>query len=510
MKNLLVGLVLTLVAALAGAWSSGQFEKKPELIYSLSAPIPVQSIKALNPKLDIPPLVRQLEIKNIGDDVAKKVQVRIDGEVNHYYIEKSSEADSPEVFQHDESFEVVYPELPVDASFKIIFSAFVSEHDIDIRHKGGAASPALKPSSHSWADIFFSMLVYAAVLSIIGMLLSEYFSAYADIPRSGLFGSVEKILSSKKPWYMPEKSWANAICKALELSIANAFYYSGDISALNAYQLLSSNKPEVIPQKEWEGLVDSASEILKREFRTAASSGQESWVLNLLSIQKPQLFPEGTWIDLIRTATDKWITLNIDRVYSLQSALEALSSEKPEIVTDATWKKLRNAMAKKYFTFLRDELRVKKEPIKWLGSQDISVLDSDQKTILEDQAYRFGLEALPKVEYLEAARSFLKSEKPEWLKDNDYHILRDRAERTCKLHELEKLESELNEREQSLKENEKLLAKNIDKVERQLKIIHDLLSDPASIDQVEDYSNPFAPGNFRALKKLADSLKESS
>ena len=45
------------------------------------------------------------------------------------------------------------------------------------------------------------------------------------------------------------------------------------------------------------------------------------------------------------------------------------------------------------------------------------------------------------------------------------------------------------------------------KIERQLDIIHNVLTDPGSVDRIEDYSNVFSPGNFENLRLLSEHLK---
>ena len=39
-------------------------------------------------------------------------------------------------------------------------------------------------------------------------------------------------------------------------------------------------------------------------------------------------------------------------------------------------------------------------------------------------------------------------------------------------------------------------------------ILHELLVDPPSIDRIEPYDNPFAPGNLEVLKKISIALRD--
>ncbi len=48
-----------------------------------------------------------------------------------------------------------------------------------------------------------------------------------------------------------------------------------------------------------------------------------------------------------------------------------------------------------------------------------------------------------------------------------------------------------------------------EKIERQLQFINDLLSDPSSIDRIEEYDNTFAAGNYENLREVARLLKRN-
>ncbi len=47
-----------------------------------------------------------------------------------------------------------------------------------------------------------------------------------------------------------------------------------------------------------------------------------------------------------------------------------------------------------------------------------------------------------------------------------------------------------------------------EKVERQLRLIHDVLTDPSAIDRVEEYDGTFAKGNLENLARLARAVSQ--
>ncbi len=47
-------------------------------------------------------------------------------------------------------------------------------------------------------------------------------------------------------------------------------------------------------------------------------------------------------------------------------------------------------------------------------------------------------------------------------------------------------------------------------IEQQLKIVHEVLCDPSAVERIENYSDVFAAGNFRNLKRIAELLSASA
>ena len=67
-----------------------------------------------------------------------------------------------------------------------------------------------------------------------------------------------------------------------------------------------------------------------------------------------------------------------------------------------------------------------------------------------------------------------------------------------------KASKDIFEAKQKIKEFER----KVKIINSELQIIDNLLKDPNSISKVEEHSNPFAPGNFANLEKIAELIKE--
>jgi len=95
--------------------------------------------------------------------------------------------------------------------------------------------------------------------------------------------------------------------------------------------------------------------------------------------------------------------------------------------------------------------------------------------------------------------------------EEDYRSQVDCARKTVELEEnrteFKRKLASLKKRTSILTANEKGLSDKLGKITRQLEIIDQLFHDPSTIDRVEEYNNPFAPGNFANLQYIALLLK---
>src|ERR1035437_3329166 len=150
------------------------------------------------------------------------------------------------------------------------------------------------------------------------------------------------------------------------------------------------------------------------------------------------------------------------------------------------------------------------------------------------------------------AEAFLKGPRPVWMSDSDYSDCKAKAERTLQATkeaalnrlvlsnlrlllaglppdskqleqfdpelrmQLKKLDEDLRTAKEKLVTEAQTVSRDIkdvaeakQKILKQLEILNRLFSDPASIDRVESYDNPFAPGNLETLKKVSVLLRSS-
>lgn len=224
------------------------------------------------------------------------------------------------------------------------------------------------------------------------------------------------------------------------------------------------------------------------------------------------------------------------------SILAAIEKPKPSGVWDELWAEYIDDLKKGYFELLSRELTTVPQPMEFIKKHNLDVLFPYPVSKLRERSYNLAIRELPRIFDKSMAKHFLAEKKPEWIKDEDYKALRQEAEIIMKADTLSLLlwnivsqkslpktkpenitekewdqvgrisvrfkemeeENKKARNEQETTRHEKTEVEKLrGKIENQLNIIHNILSDPKSIDRIEDYSDIFAPGNFDNLRKIS-------
>jgi hypothetical protein len=149
----------------------------------------------------------------------------------------------------------------------------------------------------------------------------------------------------------------------------------------------------------------------------------------------------------------------------------------------------------------RAEVFLETEKPKWIKSEDYKRIEEKAKAYIsldkKNKRTDYLSDALKRIVTLRPLK-----EKPKFLDDVDWKSLLDLENKISKIaietmDERKKLDCEK-------KENEKLSKKII----HQLKIIDNMLNSPQSINKIEEYDNPFSKGNFENIQRVAAYLTE--
>lgn len=532
-------LAVALIVLFVGAYIN---RSKPDIRFSLSGGLSSELLGETSTEN-----VQLLEIRNIGKEEAQRLRIKINASLTSYKLKKFSEGDKVEEFPSSKGLEIVYPSLPPQGTIKVILQsrATIGKFDIDVSHSKGKGEEAFTGEASSGLiyggiALFFVLGFYGFMLIMLGKS-----SAIDHLESQSEYAS-NIILSRRKPIFIDQKRWNTIRVKALGNKIK---YVYGSIDKLESYKLLClTEKIDYLTEEEWISLQHRAIEQLTDIFKTKINTAwRHTDIVELLSITKPLLFPEKEWAELQLKMNESYFVLLKKEIYFdfAPSILQMIKQQKPDGILISFWDKHVQDLKNEYFRLCSQQLESVPNTQDYLEQQELRVLSDGQIEKLKKRSYILAINKLPRLFNKLTAQRFLESEKPEWIKDDDYDEIQKEAEAFIKADALslilwdiihnkalpvtkpvifteeewgqvisksqrfKKMEEDYQAsmEEQKIARAEKVETEKLkEKIEKQLKLIHDILSDPKSIDRIEDYSNIFAPGNFDNLKKISKLL----
>lgn len=494
--------------------------------------------------------VQQLEVKNFGAKPAQKIVVKINGQISSFEVLKYSHADIIKENKENGLLEVIYPELPPTGSFRVILKSMgngITKSQVEVIHNNGKAIDALSKNNSSIL-YYFILLLYALFVLYI---MRDY--AISKIERNARYDNSKEVLASNKPFYISKDRWRDIRKLALDNLIIENYYVSLDKSSY--YVVLANKKLEFLTENEWHYLKNYCIKKLTEQYKNQISdSFLCDGILNIIKINIPENFPVGDWENLQKQAVQKFIDCRKYRLLNDDESglVNEITLEKPEKIMVSVWNNHVEFIKKQYVALVLKNMEFKREPFKYLSNLNLEIVSHDQREKIYDRAYRIEMHKL--IDILEPANAekFLKDPKPNWIKQNDYErfigvatnviqVSNQLKEYKLKVRlinrlieevslpdvkpneigneewqELKLLEEKMvfqlqenNELKDKLRDEKQILENNITRVQKQLEIIHEFLSDSSVLDRIEDYNNVFAKGNFENLRRIANYLSRA-
>ena len=496
--------------------------------------------------------MQQLDVKNLGRKEVSRIQIKLPPRLTAHEVIPNSQSDKVDNFNNQDSFELVYPQLPPQGAFRIILKTpgdGIRRDEVSVSHSKGLAQYALASGSSlastiNWTGVIFLVIyLYCTVLSITNHALDNW--------ESRANYDSEVVLRRNKPFYAGLDKWSKIRAIALENIAKKESYADSDVQTQSNYKWLDRDKPEFLSDGEWDKFQILAVTTLLSQieaFRNRAFMSEQ--FLSLLKIKRPMQCSPQKWDEVHARIEKAFLSTKLSNPYADFHAM--LFEVKPDEVSNIAWDDYRRSLNNKYFQSLAEEMVFSLRPLEDLSRKDVTPLNPDMADKLRKQAYKRELLNLPSLIYESDAEAFLKSSRPAWMSNDDYSNYTAKAERTLKSakestinrivfsnlmrllsgsppddKELEQLEPEWRTRLKKLDEDLRIgkekLATEADRVSRenrelemqkpkilkQLEILNKLFSDPTSIDRVESYDNPFAAGNLETLKKISILMRSS-
>lgn len=466
--------------------------------------------------------VQKLVVKNNGSSSVSKIQIKIKRNVEKAEILKSSPIDTVKEYIANGYFEAIYPELPAGGSFTYSFKSVaegISKSDLDIRHSRGEVRDALAASSKSIASMVVDIFFYLAILfylstSIITVMVTSMESKVR-------YEKYDAFLKRKKPFYITQNKWQKLRKEAIENFSTSGYSNPKEIENTLAYKVLNQERPEYLNEEEWQLLLEKAIRQFEKDFAEATHLRSSEKLITYFAVQKPIAFPAGKWLSFLNDLSNEYITrkkYDITRWTTSYSDLRTIEKEitsaMPKGMNPDYWTDYINFLKNQYYALILREIysHSDKSPLRFIESYNLDYFENNEKNIILDTAYKIEVKNLATNITDSNASEFMNSQKPAWLHDNDYRTALNQANKLIEADELKKkyqqLYEEVRKRNSEIESEEKNIKELKQKIERQLKVIHEFMGDPTVIDRIEEYDNVFAPGNFENLKKLAQSLKE--
>jgi len=454
MKNALItGFILLLIGGLITKFI---FNDKVELRYVVSDRIPTNFFVGNESES-----IQQLELMNTGDIELNRVIIKIKANIKEYKIQKIASSDSVIVTKNNGLLEIIYPQIPPDGNIKIIIKSVgdgVNSGDLEIKHSKGSAKPALE-SNNTTNYLYYGLMLFYFILIIYGIRKTLIDSIAFDV----YYLPYDKILKKSKPWYIPTNEWEKFRIDSMKY----IFNYDNTSNIANSlcYQILDLEKQKSISDEEWIQLKLVAQKRLLNSISEDVNKGYRWKVEEYLSLKQPKNIDENVWAEIKSLISKAYIStqiLKVDNYTSDAEILELLKEKKPQIVSEQNWEK--------YQSFLLKLEKVRRQTVEnKILQEQLKLLIYGEE--LNEKPDELSIEKWNKIKKIET-EIFIKSEKTG---------------------------EELSEIKQIRSTTIPLMTK----LEKQLKIINEVLTDPTAIDRIEDYENPFSIGNFENLKLIA-------
>ena len=499
MRSQIIGGVMLLI--IAGLFAKYKiFDDKIELKYSLSEKIPSDFADSIDESG-----IQQLTIKNSGDLLVSSIVVKIEANVQELKINRFKSTDSVNILKTNRSLEILYPEIPplgeVIVLLKIKGNSNINKNNIEIYHSKGKAYEAFSDKK-TYGNTIFLIVSFIYLLVIFFNIKSSFVDG---LELRAQYSCLD-VLKRKKPWYVKDSKWIEIRKK----SISNYIEKDGisTIEKCDSYQLLNTDKKPFLSEDEWLELLDKAENRIKLKITEKIYQSFYNLSFEELSnLKKPKNVSYENW-KIINNEVSKAYCIHKMRdtlLYgNFYSVPEILNSPKPDIVTGDDWSNLRNVLSTYYISVIVEEGLGRISYEDYVDKVNLDILKSSRKVQIEKlfkeirngydlkEYFKLLLQILREMFYWDSLPN-----KPENIGTEDWG-------------EIEELYNRIIQRKQEATEN--LLEANelkaeflplTEKVTKQLEIIDNLLSDPKSIEKIEDYDNPFAKGNWENLQKIS-------
>ena len=562
MKKILIsGIVTLLVGFLISYFANSLNKEYVDLRYTLSEKIPTKFLET-SPAEN----VQQLVVKNNGNIAAQNIRIKINSSIEDFDILKYSISDEVKEYKSTEHFESVYPSLPPEAQFVYVFKTSgsgITKSGIEIIHSKGRAKEALAGVNQSIFSkigeyVFYGLILFYVVFLIFFITISGRTMVIDRLESEGTYTKYNEYLNKKKPFSISQEKWESIRKKYIESKRKAGHLYVTveEVEEQESYKILQNEKPKFVTEDEWVLLKESATKCLEDQLiYLIKTTFKYRDFESLFKLERPKYFIEKKWDNIVDEINKNFMVQNrFPNFFNdpPEELIKQIENGRPPGMQKSFWDKYRKFLQKRCFEILCGSILSFNyfDPLDYLSKYNLKLLGKDEQDKLQEVAYKIQLLGIDDISSSYHAEKFLETEKPEWIKLEDYKRLEKKANSYINLEKeirqnedlsealrkiislaplglkpesltdiewghLQNLETKIStvaieiekEREElncDKMEHEKLK----DKILRQLRIVDNVLSSPESINKIEEYDNPFSKGNFENIQRVAAYLIE--
>lgn len=497
LKSLLVPLVVGLVIWFV----QNHYKDVPTATYSVSDAIEIVGSQG---KVES---AQEVTIVNSGSSAVKDISIKVPRYISTFKLTKHSSLIQEKSFPGESSFELVYPELPSGQKIRLQIRYDGSPMEkswLSISHADGNAQAQenqTPPINYLWIWLAFFLGTLMQTAPEIRRWKRESFRKWAN---------KEEIYRNDKPWFASSAEWSEMQFEAIERTIKG--YHFDQIELTPYFQLLNCSKPTLLSEEHWAKLQKQATESLMERFsKEVTKYSNAEKLVDLFKVKKPEALSINNWAEFQESLIDRLKSKLLPAHMKAEDYVNILDFNNLMLksLPDPVASEIRELAQRYYSEYLtsRETLEIMSDPSTVLKTARFDLLTADQAASVEKKILRIArMIAMPSDWGIKELDFFLSKGRPEWMQEEEFSSI-------CKIvSQTKTLSDESNAlRQQEIKlSSEKLEAENLMKrVLAQLDLIDRVLTNPNSIEKIEDYDQTFAPGNRKNLELVASLLKTS-
>ncbi|MEM4987659.1 hypothetical protein V8G57_09705 [Collimonas sp. H4R21] len=497
--KMLKSLVVAIVGGLILWFVQDHFKDVPTATYSISEAIEIPGSKGTDE------YAQEIAVVNSGRSLVKGISIKVPHHISSYKLTKHSSLIKEETFSEPNSFELVYPELPAGQKIRLLVrydGLAIEKKWISISHADGNAQAQenqTSPINYNW--IWLAYIVGA---------ISQGFGNIRRFKRESFrkWSSAERIFRDDKPWFASSTEWSEMQFGAIKKTLFE-YSFSPLIEQTAYYKLLNRPKPTLLSEDHWATLKKYASELLMARFsREVTQYSTTEKLIDFFRLKKPEALSHQSWTEFQESLNKQ-----------IQNSLLPTYVNEPEFVSilepnNSLLKSLPNSFAneihtqaqQRYSSYLIEcsKSGIGGDPLIVLKTARLDLLTEEQSKSVKKSLLQFArMTAMPSRWYIQELKDFISKKRPEWMQEAEFNSICDFVSQADTLSdERDALRSRQRALEFAALETDNLKKRVI----AQLDLIDRVLTNPRSIDKIEDYDQTFASGNRKNLELVASLL----